>query len=232
MGEHRAIDSELHQALIEGFLQKGACPTIADLGSRLKAPEDAIRASLFRLAENHGVVLDSHDGTPWVVHPFSSYPTGTWVAKGSAGWWAPCIWCAFGIATLAGGEVSIHSRLGGESTPIEIVAVDGVPAGRDVDLLVHFAIPPRAAWDNVHRFCATVLPFTSESAIDRWAREHGLPRGVAVPLHKVAELGRRWYGTHADPGWRKWSPAEATDILAASGLSGGFWEIDLSSDRF
>ena len=24
------------------------------------------------------------------------------------GWWAPCIWCAFGVAALAGGEIAIH----------------------------------------------------------------------------------------------------------------------------
>src|SRR5262249_57149373 len=31
------------------------------------------------------------------------------------GWWAPCIWCALGVAALVGEDVVIHSRIGGEA---------------------------------------------------------------------------------------------------------------------
>ena len=33
-----------------------------------------------------------------VEHPFSLSPAATWIQQGEQGWWAPCIWCGFGIA--------------------------------------------------------------------------------------------------------------------------------------
>jgi Alkylmercury lyase len=49
-----------------------------------------------------------------MIHPFSLSPTGTWVQQGEQGWWAPCIWCGFGIAALAGENAVIHARIGAE----------------------------------------------------------------------------------------------------------------------
>jgi hypothetical protein len=96
------------------------------------------------------------------------------------GWWAPCVWCAFGVAALVGGEVLVHTRYGGEAEPLTIPVVDARPAGSP-DVVVHFAIPPTRAWDNVRQHCSLVLPFRSEDEIAAWCVWHGLPRGEAVP---------------------------------------------------
>src|ERR1700677_3871423 len=62
-----------------------------------------------------------------VVHTFSTTPTLHWVDGGRRSWCAPCIWCALGIATLAGGHVTIHTRICAESKSL---VIDGCPADR------------------------------------------------------------------------------------------------------
>lgn len=52
---------------------------------------------------------------PWVIHPFSLSPTATWVQADQRGWWAPCIWCALGVAALVGQDVVVHCRIGAET---------------------------------------------------------------------------------------------------------------------
>jgi hypothetical protein len=223
--------SQLHFEVIHGLLNQGACPSNAELARLMHlAPADV--EQLFRsLSEIHGVVLHPHVCEPWVVHPFSITPTLNWVEGRRRGWWAPCVWCAFGVATLAGGEVQIYTRLGGESEPLTIPVMDGQPLAFE-DVLVHFAIPPARAWDNVHQHCAMVLPFRSEDDIEKWCSRHHLPHGLAVPLPQVVLLARRWYGCHANRDWRKWTVAEAQNIFHEAGLTSEFWSLASRSGKF
>ena len=219
-----------HHAIVAHLLETGAAPSLPVLAARLGIGVDDTASALRRLEDVHGIVL--HPGTvvPWVIHPFSLSPTATWVASGERGWWAPCTWCAFGIATLVGGRCTIHVRLGGESEDIDIDVADG--RSLETDLVVHFAIRPRDAWNNVHHHCAMVLPFRSDADIGDWCERHGLPRGRAVPIAQVAELARVWYGRHADRDWRKWTVREAGALFRSVGLVDGFWELDEGEGRF
>ena len=98
--------------------------------------------------------------------------------------------------------------------------------------MVHFAIPPAQAWNNVHRHCALVLPFRSREEIGAWCARHGIPPGEAVPLEQVAGLARTWYGRHADRDWRKWTIAEAQAIFRRAGLDSPFWDLGSVKGRF
>ena len=164
--------------------------------------------------------------------PLLLTPTLNWIEGPKHGWWAPCIWCAFGVATLAGGDVRIHTRWEGEAEPLVIDVHDGQPQNADRDLCVHFAIPPARAWDNVHQHCSLVLPFRSEEHIAAWCRRHNQPHGEAVPLHTVARLARNWYGHHASPDWHKWTVHEAQHIFHNSGLTSPFWDLGARSGQF
>jgi hypothetical protein len=223
------MTTRLHYELIRGLLDHHACPTNAELAQRLGI--DNVEDVLRELAAIHGVVLHPYVCEPWVVHPFSLTPTIHWVEGASGGWWAPCIWCAFGVATLAGGEVRIHTRIGAERDPIQIPVLNGHPE-TPVPLWAHFAIRPVNAWQNVHQHCALVLPFRSPNAIDDWCGRYGQPRGAAVPLAQVADLARRWYGRHADPDWHKWSIAEAQAVFHATGLTSPFWDLGAEQGGF
>ena len=90
------------------------------------------------------------------------------------------MWCACGVATLVGGDATIHTRIGGEGEDIDIHVEAGRP--RESDLWVHFAVPPRNAWDCIHHFCATVLPFHSPEDVQTWSERHGIPVGAVAPI--------------------------------------------------
>jgi len=224
------LGSKVHHAFIEPLLRTGRVPSGAEVALVLGVPKETIRDALLYLGQTHGVVLHPHVCEPWIIHPFSLSPSATWVEGAERGWWAPCMWCAFGIAALAHEPVTIHTRLGGEAEDLDIHVENGLV--RETDILVHFALPPRAAWDNVQHFCATVLPFSSEDRVHAWSERHGLPTGAVIPIQQCADLGRDWYFAYAESNWRKWSVTQAADIFAGVGLTGAFWALPPSDGRF
>src|SRR5437660_11494046 len=92
--------SRVHHELIQGFIEKGACPTNAKLGLALGLGVDEIEKLLQELSEIHGLVLHPHVCEPWVVHPFSLTPTMHWIKGHQGDWVAPCIWCSLGETLL------------------------------------------------------------------------------------------------------------------------------------
>lgn len=223
--------TRLHYELVRSLLERSVCAPTSELRALLGISGAELDRLFEELAALHGVVLHPHTCEPWVVHPFSLTPTLNYIEGERGAWWTPCLWCGFGVATLAGGATRLHTRLGAEVEPIVIDAKDGEPVTRD-DLWVHFAVPPAQAWNNVHQHCAMVLPFRSPADISDWSRRHGLPLGEAVPLRQVARLAKLWYGTHADPSWHKWSIAEAQQIFQQAGLVSEFWDLGPKTGEF
>jgi hypothetical protein len=126
-----------------------ASPLTAPSHRRLVAADAALVAeALKRLEASHSLICHPGRATPWVIHPFSLSPTATWVQAGKLGWWAPCIWCALGVAALVGEDVVIHSRIGGESENLGIHVGGGLV--RENNIVTHFAVPLRSAWGDVH----------------------------------------------------------------------------------
>lgn len=223
MLDQRTLQAAIHHQLIRGLIDDGFTPDIIKL-KRLVAAEPASIAEAFKgLEESHSIVFHPGTTSPWVIHPFSLSPTATWVQSDKRGWWAPCMWCALGIAALVDDDVVIHCRIGGEAEDIDLHVHGGNV--RESDIVTHFSVPLRNAWDNVHHYCATVLPFRKEADVDEWSRRHAIQKGAVVPIGQVAELARAWYGKYADRDWQKWSIVEAREIFARVGLSGSFWAL-------
>jgi hypothetical protein len=217
---------ELHAAIIGRLLVTGRSPTRYQLAEELQTTVGEIEARLLQLAQTHGIVLHPHKPECWVIHPFSTLPTLNWVDAGTRSWWAPCVWCALGVATLAQGPMRIHTRIGAEGTPVVLDVQDGQLAPDANDLVVHFSIPPRHAFDNVHEHCSLVLPFHSARDTERWCATHGHQLGEVVPMPKVAQLARLWYGAHANTHWRKWTVPQAQAIFRSAGLTSAFWQLE------
>jgi hypothetical protein len=222
---HLPIDSRVHHHVVRSIVDRGFAPTVDELAAALACAADDAAGSLRRLHDNHGLVLHPGSTEIWIAHPFSLSPTAVWVAQDGRGWWAPCLWCAFGIQALVG-AVDITVRLGGEAETVVI----GDPSREDI--VVHFPLPPRRAWDNVTHFCASLLPFRDAAALDAWCARHRAPRGAVLALGLLDDLARRWYGRHLDEDWVKWTPAEAAAIFAELGLGGPFWALDAGAERF
>ena len=227
----RHMSSAIHHELIKSIIETGACPSNSELADRLHLPGDQIQDALVALSEIHGIVLHPHVSEPWVIHPFSLTPTMHYIKGQRRSWWAPCVWCALGVATLVQGEVRLHTRIGGEVEPLIIRIVAGQPVGLE-DIWVHFAIPPARAWQNVHQHCSMVLPFRSQEQIHEWCHRHRLPIGEAVPLHQVGRLAELWYGTYADVNWHKWTITEAQEIFTKAGLTSRFWALGDKKGEF
>jgi len=229
MIEQSKLEAAIHHYLVRGLIDHGFAPDIGTLQKMVKADATTVRNGLKRLEASHSLVCHPGSASPWVIHPFSLSPTATWVQMGQRGWWAPCIWCALGIAALADDDVVIHSHIGGEAEDLDLHVSQGLV--RENGIAVHFVVPLRNAWDNVHHYCATVLPFRSEKDIDAWSNRHAIPKGAVVPIAQVAELARRWYGQYADRDWKKWSVAQARHIFEQVGLVGRFWVLDDLEER-
>lgn len=224
------LTSKVHQAYLEQILHTGRPLGSEGVAARLAVPISSVHEALRTLETTHGAVLHPHVCEPWIMHPFSLSPSATWVEGPGLGWWAPCMWCAFGIAGLVEGPVTVHTRVGGEAEDLDIHVEGGVV--RERELWVHFAVPPHAAWDNVHHFCATVLPFRSQTQVAEWCERHGIPQGSVIPVQQCADLGREWYRTYADSDWRKWTIREAAGIFESVGLVDGFWTLPESDNGF
>ena len=220
----------MHYLAIRGMLEQGRFPSVEEMSMQAGLSVGEVDAGLRTLEAQHGVVLHPHRCEPWIVHPFSASPTHTWVTSGRRGWWAPCLWCALGISTLAGGETAIHTRLGAESEDIRIPVAAGVPGIED--LWVLFPEPPSVAWHNVHHFCARLLPFRSPQTAADWCERHGFPQGKVIPIQQLGALARPWYARHADRDWTKWRLGQASEIFASAGLVGDFWLLDGSGETY
>lgn len=225
-----SLDSWIHHLLIQGFLATGRAPSRDELAEQAGCANEQIEQALQSLHATHGLVLHPHQVEPWVVHPFSSSPTSTWVAGPRHGWWAPCLWCGLGISALSEEPVVIHTRIGAEAEAVEIPAHRGIPARSD--LWVHFPEPPRLAWGNVHHFCARLVAFHQPAAATDWARRHGFAPGQVLPIGQLGDLARRWYGRHADREWTKWTLAQAREIFTQTGLVGEFWSLPGDEGKF
>jgi hypothetical protein len=229
MTELGKLGSTIHHYLVRGLIDDGFAPDIGKLQELLEVDASTVKEALKRLEASHSIVCHPGRAVPWVIHPFSLSPTATWVQSAQRGWWAPCIWCALGVAALVGENVVIHSRVGGEAEDLDLHICDG--AVREDSIVTHFAVPLRGAWDNVHHYCATVLPFRSEADVEAWSRRHAIPKGAVVPIAQVAELARLWYGKHAARDWKKWSVAQAREIFEQVGLAGPFWALESNEEE-
>src|ERR1051325_1488630 len=142
-------DGLVHQRVISSFVERGRPPSLAEIAGELGVPETEVADALRRLEAEHGVVLHPGSTDVWIAHPFSASPTGVWVESNARGWWAPCMWCALGVAVLAAPDATIHARYGGEAVP----AVFTVEAAMRIApaASIHFPIAVRKAGDNVNR---------------------------------------------------------------------------------
>lgn len=216
------------EATVRGELTKSIAelehaPPIAELASRSGCSVSECEAALAALGKADALLL--HPGTtrPWVVHPFALSPGSCWVEIGEKGWWANCLYCAFGIVSAIGGDARISTRMGGERESVEVQIRDGELVAER--LLFHLSTPPRLWWENVIHACASFQPFRAESDVDRWCHRHDLPKGAVVPLERMWLFAQDWYGDYIRKPWCKRSSPEVAEIFERHGFTSPFWSM-------
>lgn len=222
--------STLHEAIVATFLEQQRAPTHRELAARFGCDDAEVRRGLRALEEYHGVVLHPHSDEIWVAHPFSSAPTTFVVRSVARTWWGNCAWCSLGLAHLAGGSVTIETRLGALEDDATIRIEDGKLL--DTDFVVHFPIPMRQAWDNVIYTCSVMLLFRDDAQVSEWCSTRGVPKGDVRPIEQVWRFASEWYARHADANWTKWSAREAAEIFQRHQLTGPIWALSDDPARF
>ncbi len=218
-----ALDLKVRGELTRSIAELQRSPSNEELASRVGCSIDECESALSALNEEHALLL--HPGTkkPWVVHPFALSPGGCWVEIDEKGWWANCLYCAFGIAAALESDADIFTRIGGEREQAHIHIRSGEVV--EHDLLFHLSTPPNHWWDNVIHACAGFQPFKSESDVDNWCVRHGLPKGAVVPLPQMWSFAQDWYGDYIRKPWSKRSTDEVQEVFHRHGFTSPFWAM-------
>lgn len=223
-------NSDLHFAIISSFIECQCAPSIDSLATKFGRDRNGVITALEALADYHGVVLHPATKEVWIAHPFSSTPTTFIVKSGTKRWWGNCAWCSLGLVHLIGGSATIETRIGGIGDPIEIRFENGKVMNDQ--LVVHFPVPMKNAWDSVIYTCSLMLVFRSEAEVDEWCAVRSLPHGDVQPIEKIWDFASEWYARHADRDWKKWSVAEAAEIFRRNRLTHPVWQIAEDDGRF
>lgn len=216
----------LHHTILSYIVLNGYAPTASELASLLHTSEAEIKLSLRSLQEYHGIVLHPDGEKIWVVHPFSLAPTNFIVSAGDKMWWGNCAWCSLGIAVLLHQSLIdcvITTSIGAHGEKLDIHISGGEIV--ETDILIHFPIPMRHAWDNVIYTCSTMLMFRTEGEIQDWSLRHRIPVGDIQSIEKIWKFAREWYGDHLNPGWVKWNMLQAQDMFTRHGLTHDVWQL-------
>ncbi len=222
MEKLNADEVKIRQFITKQFLEKGFVPTSEEISIYANVSKSTIEDILKSLANKKALVLHPHNSEVWLAHPFSSSPNSFWVHSLTTkrGWWSNCIWCAIGVAALAGEDVRLTSRWGGEDELFSIEVKNGKLTNSN--FVVHMALPVARLWDNVIHSCSLQLPFKNESAVNEWCTRHRISKGSVISADKCFELSSKWYGNYLDSNWNRKSPEEVKEFFDSIGLDLNF----------
>jgi hypothetical protein len=145
--EMQPFDDKVRRCICSIFVQTCRPPSVEELSTRLATPANEIQATLERLHESHGVVLDDQTRTLLMASPFSCVPTPFQVEAGGRSWWANCIWDALGILALVKQNGQVVASCGCCNAAMTLTVRDGALTSSSGT--VHFAVPARSWWKNI-----------------------------------------------------------------------------------
>ena len=191
-----SADEAVRGALTRLIAAQARTPTSFDIARELGCSAEDVDVSLRKLADAHALLLHPNSTRPWVVHPFALAPGGCWVQTAKHGYWANCVYCAFGIAAALKCQATVTTRLGGEG---ETVRYEVGPDGVQSDDVFHLSTPVRHWWDNVIYACASFQPFRAAADVDAWCQRHGFPRGAVMSMPQLWGFASEWDGSRLKP---------------------------------
>jgi len=138
--------------LYELFLERGRCPSVAEVAGALRCGVSDVAEAFQELAAAHMLVLQPGSGEVLMANPLSAVPTPFVVEIPSdsrtQSWYGNCIWDALGVISMLGRDGRVLTSCGccGESMTVTVRngAVESHPPG-----IVHFAIPAKHWWDDI-----------------------------------------------------------------------------------
>ena len=147
MDETLELDRSVRLEVYRFFVSEGRPPMPAETGLALDVAPHEVEASFRRLADARVLVLAP--GTPyiWMANPLSALPSPYRVSARGREWWGICVWDAFGIIAMLGGDGSVRSHCPDCAADLEVQVRDGEVV--DPGYVSHYAVPAANWWDDI-----------------------------------------------------------------------------------
>lgn len=142
-----AVDREVRLFVYERFLDEALPPTVEDVAGALALSMEDVEASFARLEAEHVLVFAPGTRNIWMANPLSAFPTPFHVETPRGAYWGTCIWDAFGVVAMLGGDGAISTSCADCGEAIELRVAGG--SLKPADGIAHFAVPARRWWDNI-----------------------------------------------------------------------------------
>jgi hypothetical protein len=140
--------SRVRLEVLSATAKSGRVPDAEAVGRTLDAPRGDVSEAFHRLADAHIYVAEPGDPSRLrMANPYSAVQTRFRVEVGRRGYFGNCVWDAFGVISLLGGDGAVST-----SCPDCHEALEVRVAGRHlepVDAVVHFSVPARGWWDDI-----------------------------------------------------------------------------------
>lgn len=142
-----AVDRDVRLFVYERFVDEALPPSAEDVASALALPPAEVEASFARLEAGHVLVFAPGTRNIWMANPLSAFPTPFRVETPRGSYWGTCIWDAFGIVAMLGGDGAVLTSCAdcGEAMELRVAGGSLEPA----EGVAHFAVPARRWWDNI-----------------------------------------------------------------------------------
>jgi len=141
------VDRDVRLCVYRRFLKDGRPPSALDVADELGLSLEETEGSFRRLEAGHVLVFLPGTLDVWMANPLSAVPTGFWVETPHGDYWGSCVWDAFGIVAMLGGDGSVSTSCPDCDEPMEL-RVGGWEL-RPADGVAHFSVPARRWWDDI-----------------------------------------------------------------------------------
>ncbi len=145
--ETETFDRDVRLAVYGFFVAEGRAPSVEETGKALGCPAREVAAAFARLEAAHVLVMERGTSTIRMAHPFSVVPTAFRAETPRGSWWGNCIWDAFGIVAMLGGDGTVSTSCADCGEPMVLPVRHGVL--QEHDGVAHFAVPARHWWDDI-----------------------------------------------------------------------------------
>jgi Alkylmercury lyase len=142
-----STDRDVRVFVYEHFLSEAMPPSVEEVSAGLSLPREEVEASLARLEEGHVLVFAPGTRNIWMANPLSAFPTPFRVETPRGEHWGSCIWDAFGIVAMLGGDGAVLTSCADCGEAMELRVADG--ALEPAEGVAHFAVPARRWWENI-----------------------------------------------------------------------------------
>jgi hypothetical protein len=141
------VDRDVRLFVYERFVADGLPPTVEEVRKGLSLGPGEAEASFERLEDGHVLVFAPGTRNIWMANPLSAFPTPFRVETARGEYWGTCIWDAFGVVAMLGGDGVVRTSCAccGDSITLTVAGGELRPA----EGVAHFAVPARRWWDNI-----------------------------------------------------------------------------------